>query len=56
MSDVFELGDILFLMMDFEESDYYNTSKRRTGGISPIQYNYFKNVLEKYPEVNRMVF
>lgn len=35
----------------YEESDYYKMEERRLGGMNDDQFNYFKNVLEKYPEV-----
>ena len=35
----------------YEDSEYYNMPERRTGGLSSDQFNYFKNVLEKYSEV-----
>ena len=35
----------------YEDSDYYNMPERRVGGMSNTQFNYFKNVLERYTEV-----
>jgi len=35
----------------YEETEYFKMSERKTGGMSNDQFNYFKNVLEKYPEV-----
>ncbi len=35
----------------YEETEYYKMSERKTGGMSNDQFNYFKDVLEKYPEV-----
>lgn len=35
----------------YEESEYYAMPERRIGGMSDEQYNYFKDVLEKYPDV-----
>lgn len=35
----------------YQESEYYNMPERRIGGMSTDQYDYFKNVLETYPQV-----
>ncbi len=35
----------------YEESEYFNMPERRIGGMSTEQYDYFKNVLETYPQV-----
>lgn len=35
----------------FEESDYYHMPERKTGGMSNDQLEYFKAVLEDYPDV-----
>ena len=35
----------------YEESEYYNMPERRIGGMSEDQYLYYKNVLDKYPNV-----
>jgi len=35
----------------FEESEYYNMVESRIGGMSNDQFNYYKAVLEKYPNV-----
>lgn len=35
----------------YEESEYYNMPERQTGGVSNDQFNYFKTVLENYPNV-----
>ena len=35
----------------YEESEYYNMHERKVGGMSDDQFNYFKDVLEKYPKV-----
>lgn len=34
----------------YEESEYFKMPERLTGGMSTDQFNYFKNVLEKYPQ------
>lgn len=35
----------------YEESEYYNMPERRIGGMSNDQFNYYKDVLETYPDV-----
>ena len=35
---------------EFSETDYFQMVERRVGGMSEDQYQYFKAVLEKYPE------
>lgn len=35
----------------YEESEYYKMSERRTGGMSTDQFDYFKGILEIYPQV-----
>lgn len=35
----------------YEESDYYHMLERRVGAINDDQFNYFKDVLKKYPNV-----
>lgn len=35
----------------YEESEYYNMPERRIGGINQGQIDYFKEVLEQYPDV-----
>jgi len=35
----------------YEESDYYKMSERSLGGMSNTQFEYYKAVLEKYPNV-----
>lgn len=35
----------------YQESEYFNMPERRIGGMSTDQYDYFKNVLEMYPQV-----
>lgn len=35
----------------YEESEYYIMPERQIGGMSNNQFNYFKNVLETYPDV-----
>lgn len=35
----------------YEESDYYHMQERRVGGMGINQLDYFKKVLEKYPNV-----
>lgn len=35
----------------YEESEYFNMSERKTGGMSNDQFNYFEEVLKKYPTV-----
>lgn len=35
----------------YEETEYYEMQERKVGGMSNDQYNFFKNVLEKYPQV-----
>jgi len=35
----------------YQESEYFNMPERRIGGMSTEQYDYFKNVLETYPQV-----
>jgi hypothetical protein len=35
----------------YEDSEYYNMQERKFGGMSSDQFNYFKNVIEKYPRV-----
>ncbi len=36
---------------EYQDSDYFHMSERRIGGMSEAQYIYYKNVLEKYPEM-----
>ncbi len=36
---------------NYEESEYFKMSERKTGSMSPEQLDYFKEVLEKYPKV-----
>lgn len=36
---------------NYEDTEYYSMPERRIGGMSNAQYDYFKNVLEKNPEV-----
>lgn len=33
----------------YEETEYYKMSERKVGGMSNVQFDYFKSVLEKYP-------
>jgi len=35
----------------YEESEYFGMDERRIGGMSNDQFDYFKTVLEKYPDV-----
>lgn len=35
----------------YEDTEYYSMPERRIGGMSNDQFDYFKNVLEKYPNV-----
>lgn len=35
----------------YEDSDYFHMKERRIGGMSEKQFNYFKDVLDKYPDV-----
>lgn len=35
----------------YEESDYFKMEERRIGSMNDDQFNYFKTVLENYPEV-----
>ena len=35
----------------YEESEYYNMPERKIGGMSTDQFKYYKDVLEKYPNV-----
>ncbi|WP_273567359.1 metallophosphoesterase family protein [Maribacter halichondriae] len=35
----------------YEDSEYYSMQERKVGGMSDDQFNYFKDVLEKYPKV-----
>lgn len=35
----------------YEDSEYYKMKERKVGGISNDQFNYFKDVLEKTPQV-----
>lgn len=35
----------------YEDSEYYKMKERKVGGMSNSQFNYFKNVLGKYPKV-----
>ena len=35
----------------YQESEYYNMPERRLGGMSNDQFNYYKDILEKYPNV-----
>lgn len=35
----------------YEESEYYHMPERKTGGMSDAQFNYYKTVLETYPNV-----
>ncbi|PWL37996.1 hypothetical protein DKG77_06805 [Flagellimonas aquimarina] len=35
----------------YEESEYFDMAERRIGGMSNNQFDYFKTVLEKYPNV-----
>jgi hypothetical protein len=35
----------------YEDSEYYNMPERTTGGLSNDQFEYFKTVLEKYPNI-----
>nr|WP_298929007.1 metallophosphoesterase [uncultured Allomuricauda sp.] len=35
----------------YEESEYFGMDERRVGGMSNDQFDYFKTVLEKYPDV-----
>lgn len=35
----------------YEESEYYNMPERQIGGMSNDQFNYYKDVLEQYPDV-----
>lgn len=35
----------------YEDSEYYNMQERKVGGMSDEQFNYFKNALEKHPQV-----
>ena len=36
---------------NYEESEYFKMTERKTGSMSPEQLGYFKEVLAKYPEV-----
>ena len=36
---------------EYEDSEYYNMSERRTGAMSTSQFDYYKAVLNKYPDV-----
>jgi hypothetical protein len=36
---------------NYPDTEYYHMEERRVGGMSNDQFNYFKNVLEKYPTV-----
>ncbi len=35
----------------YEDSEYFKMPERRIGGMSEDQFNYFKNILTKYPQV-----
>ncbi|UII78474.1 metallophosphoesterase [Flagellimonas sp. CMM7] len=35
----------------YEESEYFGMNERRVGGMSSAQFDYYKSVLEKYPDV-----
>lgn len=35
----------------YEESEYFGMDERRVGGMSSDQFDYYKTVLEKYPDV-----
>ncbi len=35
----------------YEDSEYYKMKERRVGGMGNDQFDYFKNVLEKHPQV-----
>ena len=35
----------------YEESEYYNMPERRIGGMTETQLDYFKSVLDRYPDV-----
>ncbi|MCO4820811.1 MAG: metallophosphoesterase [Flavobacteriaceae bacterium] len=35
----------------YEDTEYYSMAERQTGGLSNDQFIYFKNILDKYPNV-----